>query len=57
MRDLSRRKKISVKVYEDLHEGRLKTDESVISPKKEFALDYVGKEDTNIGYRYYTYFE
>jgi len=57
MKDLSRRKKISVKVYEDLHEGRLKTDKSVISPKKEFALDYVGKEDNNVGYRYYKYFE
>ncbi len=57
MRDLSRRKMISVKVYEDLHEGRLKTDESFISPKKEFVLDHIGREDTNIGYRYYKYIE
>lgn len=57
MRDLSRRKRISMDVYEDLHEGIFKTDESVISPKKEFALDYIGKEDKNVGYRYYKYIE
>jgi hydroxymethylglutaryl-CoA synthase len=57
MKDLSRRKKISVQVYEDLHEGRLNTDESIIPPQKEFMLEYIGKESTNIGYRYYKYIE
>jgi hydroxymethylglutaryl-CoA synthase len=57
MKDLSHRKKISVKVYEDLHEGRRQTKDSVIPPKKEFALDHIGKEDNNIGYRYYQYFK
>lgn len=57
MRDLSNRKMISVKVYEDLHEGRLSTDESFIAPKKEFALNYIGKGNTDIGYRYYKYIE
>ena len=54
---LNQRKRISIKEYEDLHEGRLKLDESVMPPKKEFALDNIGKEINDYGYRYYRYAE
>lgn len=55
MRQLSERQKIPMNLYEDLHEGRLGLHESVIPPKNEFALDYIGKETNNCGYRYYKY--
>jgi len=53
--NLSQRQKISMEEYEDLHEGRLKLDESVMPPKNEFALDNIGKETNDCGYRYYRY--
>jgi hydroxymethylglutaryl-CoA synthase len=57
MQELNQKKKISMDVYEDLHEGRLKLHESVMPPKNEFALDRIGKETTDYGYRYYTYID
>ena len=53
--NLGKRQKISMEEYEDLHEGRLKLDESVMPPKNEFALDNIGKEINDCGYRYYRY--
>jgi hydroxymethylglutaryl-CoA synthase len=55
MHKLSQRKKILMDVYEDLHEGRLKLNESIIPLKKEFALDRIGATETDYGYRYYKY--
>ncbi|RLI12750.1 3-hydroxy-3-methylglutaryl-CoA synthase [Candidatus Bathyarchaeota archaeon] len=55
MQMLKERKRISIDVYEDLHEERLKFHESVTSPKNEFALVSFGKTDTDYGYRYYKY--
>jgi len=57
MQELNRRQRISIDVYEDLHEGRLQLHESVIPPKNEFVLDHIGKESHNYGYRYYRYVE
>lgn len=55
--NLSRRQRISMEEYEDLHEGRLKLDQSVMPPKNEFALETIGKETNDYGYRYYRYVE
>ena len=55
MQALSRRHKISLDVYESLHEGRLKSDESVLPPGNEFALESIGKESHDCGYRYYRF--
>jgi hydroxymethylglutaryl-CoA synthase len=55
MHKLSKRKKIPMDVYENLHEGRLKLNESIIPPTKEFALDRIGTTETDYGYRYYKY--
>jgi len=57
MHKLSKRQKISMNIYEDLHEGKRKLNESVNPPKKEFALNYVGTNETDLGYRYYKYVE
>jgi len=55
--NLNKRQKISVDVYEDLHENRRKLNESVNSPKKEFVLYSIGTSETDFGYRYYKYIE
>jgi len=55
MRMLNERKRISVEVYEDLHEERLKLHESIIPPKNEFALVSFGETSIDYGYRYYKY--
>jgi len=55
MQKLSERRKISLDIYESLHEGRLKLNESVIPPEDEFVLDYIGKDSDNYGYRYYRF--
>ena len=55
MRKLNERRRISIDVYEDLHEGRLKLHESVIPPKNEFALISFGNKSYDYGYRYYKY--
>jgi len=55
MQQLSQRQKISMGFYEDLHEGRRKFNESIIPPKEEFALENLGQNDTDYGYRYYKY--
>ena len=55
MRMLNERKRISVDVYEDLHEERLKLHESIIPPKDEFALVSFGETSIDYGYRYYKY--
>jgi len=55
MRMLNERKRISVDVYEDLHEERLKLHESIIPPKNEFALVSFGETSIDYGYRYYKY--
>jgi len=55
MHKLSQRKRISIDVYEDLHEGRLKLHESVIPPKNEFTLVSFGSQSHDYGYRYYKY--
>ncbi len=55
MHELGQRQKISMDVYEDLHEGRRNLNESVIPPKNEFALNYLGIQSHDIGYRYYKY--
>jgi len=52
---LSQRKRISINVYEDLHEGRREFHESIIPPKNEFALVSLGNQSHNYGYRYYKY--
>jgi hydroxymethylglutaryl-CoA synthase len=57
MYKLGKRQKIPMSVYEDLHEGRLKPSESVFPPKEEFALNYIGTDETDLGYRYYKYVE
>jgi hydroxymethylglutaryl-CoA synthase len=57
MEELNQRQKVSMDVYEDLHENRLKSHEGVLPPKNEFALDYISKEATDHGYRYYKYIE
>ena len=54
---LGQRQRICMEEYEDLHEGRLKLDESVMPPKNEFALENIGKETNDYGYRYYRYVE
>ncbi|MEM2888868.1 MAG: hydroxymethylglutaryl-CoA synthase, partial [Candidatus Bathyarchaeia archaeon] len=54
---LNKRQKISVDVYEDLHEGRRKLNESINPPKNEFVLDSIGTSETDFGYRYYKYIE
>lgn len=55
MQELSQRHRIPVDAYEDLHEGRVKLHESIVPPEKEFALDYIGNESNNYGYRYYKF--
>ena len=55
MRMLNERKRISVDVYEDLHEEKLKLHESIIPPKNEFALVSFGETSIDYGYRYYKY--
>ena len=55
MHMLNERKRISVDVYEDLHEERLKLHESIIPPKNEFALVSFGETSIDYGYRYYKY--
>jgi len=52
---LNQRKRISIDIYEDLHEGRLKLHESVIPPKNEFTLVSLGNKSHDYGYRYYKY--
>ena len=54
---LNKRQKIAFDVYEDLHEGKRKLNESVIPPKEEFALNSIGVNENDIGYRYYKYVE
>ncbi len=54
---LNKRQKIPVNVYEDLHEGRRKLNESINPPKEEFALDSIGTNETDLGYRYYKYID
>jgi len=53
MQDLSRRRKISVAEYEDLHEQRLDLHRGIEAPRNEFALDRIGERETDFGYRYY----
>jgi len=55
MEQLGQRQKIPMNLYEDLHEERLGLRESVVPPKNEFALDCIGKESNDCGYRYYKY--
>jgi hydroxymethylglutaryl-CoA synthase len=57
MYKLGKRQKIPMNIYEDLHEGRRKLNESVNPPKEEFALDNIGTNETDFGYRYYKYME
>jgi len=52
---LNKRQKIPFDIYEDLHEGKRKLDESVIPPKEEFALNSIGVTENDVGYRYYKY--
>jgi len=54
---LNKRQKIPVDIYEDLHEGRRKLNESINPPKNEFVLDSIGTSETDLGYRYYKYIE
>jgi hydroxymethylglutaryl-CoA synthase len=54
---LNKRQKIPIDVYEDLHEGRRKLNESIIPPKEEFALNSIGTNENDLGYRYYKYVE
>jgi len=54
---LNKRQKITFDVYEDLHEGKRKLDQSVIPPKEEFALNSIGATENDVGYRYYKYVE
>ena len=54
---LNKRQKIPFDIYEDLHEGKRKLDESVIPPKEEFALNSIGVTENDVGYRYYKYVE
>jgi hydroxymethylglutaryl-CoA synthase len=55
MKNLQKRKKINMQTYEDLHEHKLSLRESIIPCKKEFALEKIGSEESNQGYRYYKY--
>lgn len=55
MQDLSRRNKISVAEYEDLHEERLDPHQGIDAPRNEFVLDRLGETETDFGYRYYTF--
>jgi len=55
IQELSQKHKISMDMYEKLHEGKLKLNESVIPPTNEFALDCVGISDIDCGYRYYKF--
>jgi len=55
LRELSQKHKISMDIYEKLHEGKLKLSESIIPPTNEFALDCVGISDIDCGYRYYKF--
>jgi len=55
MKNLAERQRISMDVYEDLHEGRRQLNESVIPPKNEFALVNLGTQSHDHGYRYYRY--
>ena len=42
LNELGQRQGISMEAYEHLHEGTLKSYESIIPPTNEFALDYIG---------------
>ncbi|MCS7120398.1 MAG: hydroxymethylglutaryl-CoA synthase [Nitrososphaerota archaeon] len=55
MEQLDKRQKITMEVYEDLHEGRLGYGDSVIPPREEFALVDLGRSETDYGYRYYKF--
>jgi len=55
MQDLSRRRKISVAEYEDLHEQRLDLHRGIEAPRNEFVLDRIGEKETDFGYRYYRF--
>jgi hydroxymethylglutaryl-CoA synthase len=50
---LDQRREISLKEYEDLHEGVKK--KSIMPPKNEFALVRIGKEGMEEGYRFYEF--
>jgi len=55
IQELSQKHKISMDIYEKLHEERLKQNESVIPPTNEFALDCLGIGSNDCGYRYYKF--
>jgi hydroxymethylglutaryl-CoA synthase len=56
--EIGERKKLSLEEYEQLHENKLKPEQSLLNTKKEFVLEYVeGKSSESRGERRYAYTE
>ena len=56
--EIGERKKLSLEEYEQLHENKLKPEQSILNAKKEFVLEYVeGKSSESRGERRYAYTE
>lgn len=55
MKKLANRKKISVSLYEELHEEKRGLDKSIIKPKNEFTLFAFGTTEKDWKYRYYRF--
>ena len=54
--EIGERKKLSLEEYEQLHENKLKPEQSLLSTKKEFVLEYVeSKSSESRGERRYAY--
>ena len=54
--EIGERKKLSLEEYEQLHENKLKPEQSLLNAKKEFVLEYVeGKSSESRGERRYSF--
>ena len=53
--EIGERKKLSLEEYEQLHENKLKPEQSLLNAKKEFVLEYVeGLSSESRGERRYS---
>ena len=54
--EIGERKKLSLEEYEQLHENKLKPEQSLLNAKKEFVLEYVElKSSESRGERRYSF--
>ena len=54
--EIGERKKLSLEEYEQLHENKLKPEQSILNAKKEFVLEYVeGLSSESRGERRYSF--